>query len=156
MTVTRSSGKIDLEALASVVQSDPHYSTVAKHSVISMSVSKLLMKARITVQQSPLAALAEVLLSSGSNWSMKFISILLCARVTGEVLRSARLNAVQSSQPIGALEKSQARIRAGLIFMNTRPMLSLTIWLSRASVDETILRKLSPVVPTAPSRACNR
>lgn len=71
-------------------------------------------------------------------------------------LSSAHLNAVQFIQPIGALEKSQARIRLGLIFMNTRPMLSFTIWLSRASVDEIISRKFSPVVPTAPSRACKR
>jgi len=59
-------------------------------------------------------------------------------------LEVAHLNAVQCIQPIGALEKSQARIRLGLIFMNTRPMLSFTIWLSRASVDEIISRKLLP------------
>ncbi len=30
-------------------------------------------------------------------------------------------------QPIGAVEKTQARIRLGLILMNTRPVLSFTI-----------------------------
>jgi len=62
----------------------------------------------------------------------------------------------QICQPIGAFEKSHARMRLGLIFTNTRSSLSLTSWASRALVEVIISTKLSPVVPSAPSRANRR